>query len=254
MISCKVTGHKAVIELAGPVTGAARIRSMSDQLSDACSGISGEGMRPGSLQLSDPGKARLGGEKGTTTFSKRRQQCPGLFRSPAESLGGLELPVIVGIQGDASWDPAWKWLWRATSGSPQKGPGSDRPKVSAGFIPCDGGTQRLSRIVGKAKALEMILTGEMIEAREALRIGLVNRVVPEAEVVKTVMAMAGEMVSRAPVAMRFAKEAVLNGMDMTLEQGLRMEADLYFLLHTTRDRTEGITAFREKKMPRFEGK
>jgi len=127
-------------------------------------------------------------------------------------------------------------------------------QARAGFMPCDGGTQRLSRIVGKAKALEMILTGETIDSREALRIGLVNRVVPEEEVVKTVMDMAGEMVSRAPVAMRFAKEAVLNGMDMTLEQGLRLEADLYFLLHTTRDRTDGITAFREKKKPRFEGK
>jgi len=252
MISCKVTGYKAVIELAGPVTGANRIRSVGDQLSDACSRISGAD-EARVVAVVGSGENPFSWGEGYDDLLESAAAGPGLFRSPAESLGGLELPVIVGIQGDAL-GPGLEMALACDLRIAAEGARFGLLQVRAGFMPCDGGTQRLSRIVGKAKALEMILTGETIDSREALRIGLVNRVVPEEEVVKTVMDMAGEMVSRAPVAMRFAKEAVLNGMDMTLEQGLRLEADLYFLLHTTRDRTDGITAFREKKKPRFEGK
>ncbi|MDY6881206.1 MAG: enoyl-CoA hydratase-related protein [Desulfatiglans sp.] len=123
-----------------------------------------------------------------------------------------------------------------------------------GDIPWDGGTQRLSRLVGRGKAMEMILTGEIIDAREADRIGLVNRVVPAEELMRIVMDMCGEMASKGPIALKFAKEAMAKGMDMTMEQGLRLEADLYFLLHTTKDRTEGIKAFKEKRSPKFVGR
>jgi enoyl-CoA hydratase/carnithine racemase len=99
----------------------------------------------------------------------------------------------------------------------------------------------------------MILTGEVIDAGEAARIGLVSRIVPGGEVMTTVMGLAREMASRAPIAVKYAKETICKGMDMTLEQGLRLEADLYFLLHTTRDRTEGIQAFRNKRTPQFRG-
>jgi enoyl-CoA hydratase/carnithine racemase len=252
MIFCRVTGHKAVIELSGPVTRADGIRSMSDQLSDTCSGVTG-GDEARVVAVIGSGENPFSWGEGYNDLLETAAPGPGLFRSPAESLGGLELPVIVGIQGDAL-GPGLEMVLACDIRIAAEGARFGLPQIDAGFIPCDGGTQRLSRIVGKAKALEMVLTGETIDAREALRIGLVNRVVPKEEVVKTVMDMAGEMVSRAPVAMRYAKEAVLNGMDMTLEQGLRLEADLYFLLHATRDRTEGITAFREKKKPRFEGK
>ena len=252
MISCKVTDHKAVIELAGPVTGADRIRSASDQLSDACSGISGAD-EARVVAFVGSGENPFSWGEGYDDLLETAAAGAGLFRSPAESLGDLELPVVVGIRGDA-FGPGLELALACDIRIAAEGARFGLPQVRAGYIPCDGGTQRLSKIVGKAKALEMILTGETIEAREALRIGLVNRVVPEEEVVNTVMDMAGEMVSRAPVAMRFAKEAVMDGMEMTLEQGLRLEADLYFLLHTTRDRAEGITAFREKKVPRFEGK
>ena len=112
----------------------------------------------------------------------------------------------------------------------------------------------MARLVGKNKALEMILTGETIDAKEALRIGLVNKVVPKEEVMKVVMKMAKEMASKGPIALRYVKEAIYKGIDMTLEQGLRLEADLYLLIHTSMDRTEGIQAFREKRAPKFEGK
>ena len=126
--------------------------------------------------------------------------------------------------------------------------------IMYGGIPWDGGTQRLSRIVGRGKAMEMILTGEVIDAQEAHSIGLVHRVIPDDEILTVVMDTAREIASKGPIAVRYAKEAIRKGMDLTLEQGLRLEADLYFLLHTTSDRTEGIKAFQEKRSPRFEGR
>ena len=87
----------------------------------------------------------------------------------------------------------------------------------------------MARLVGRGKALEMILTGETIDAREAYRIGLVNKVVPPQELMATVMSMAREMASKGSIALRYTKEAVYKGMDLTLEQGLRLEADLYLL-------------------------
>ncbi len=128
------------------------------------------------------------------------------------------------------------------------------PHIQTGMIPWDGGTQRLSRLVGKGKAIELILTGEMINAQEAHRIGLVNRIVEAKELSSAVSAMAHTVAAKGPIALRYAKEAVLQGLDMTLEQGLRLEADLYFILHTTRDRTEGIKAFQKKRKAKYKGK
>ena len=127
-------------------------------------------------------------------------------------------------------------------------------QISHNEIPFDGGTQRLPRLVGRTKAMEMILTGLKIDSEEAKAIGLVNQVVPAEELMPSALKMAEDLAAKGPIALRYAKEAVLKGMDMTLEQGLRLEADLYFLLHTTQDRQEGITAFREKRPPEFEGK
>jgi enoyl-CoA hydratase/carnithine racemase len=93
-----------------------------------------------------------------------------------------------------------------------------------------------------------------MDVQEALRIGLVNRVVPAEELMEAAMKIAREMASKGPIALRYTKEAIYRGMDMTLEQGLRLEADLYLLIHASRDRTEGIQAFREKRTPKFEGK
>lgn len=172
---------------------------------------------------------------------------------PAGAIAGIDRPVIAAINGDAlgeGLELALACDIRITSQKARFG----LSQVADGLIPVDGGTQRLPRIVGRSKALELLLTAETIDAEEAFQIGLVNTVVSEEKLASEVEALAKTMAAKGPVALRYIKEAVNKGLDITLEQGLRLEADLYFLLQTTADRTEGIKAFLEKKPPRFTGR
>jgi enoyl-CoA hydratase len=127
-------------------------------------------------------------------------------------------------------------------------------EINLAIIPGGGGTQRLPRLVGRGKALEMILTGMRIPAAEALRIGLVERVVPVAELPSAAQALARTIADKAPVAMRYAKEAVVGGLGLPLDDGIRLENDLATLLRTTEDRVEGAKAFVEKRKPRWAGR
>jgi enoyl-CoA hydratase/carnithine racemase len=127
-------------------------------------------------------------------------------------------------------------------------------EINLAIIPGGGGTQRLPRLVGRGKALEMILTGARIPADEALRIGLVERVVPAGEALKAATELAASMAAKAPVALRYAKEAVVKGLELPLADGLRLEGDLSTLLRTTDDRLEGAKAFLEKRAPRWTGR
>jgi enoyl-CoA hydratase/carnithine racemase len=126
--------------------------------------------------------------------------------------------------------------------------------VNLAIIPGGGGTQRLPRLIGRGKALELILTGARIPADEALRIGLVERVVPGGEALKAATELARSMAAKAPVALRYAKEAVVKGLELPLADGLRLEGDLSTLLRTTEDRLEGAKAFLEKRSPRWTGR
>ena len=177
----------------------------------------------------------------------------GIGYSPANAIASIQKPVIAAINGDA----LGLGLELALSGDIRLS--SDKakfgfPEVAQGLIPSGGGTQRLPRIVGRGKALELILGAEIITADEALRIGLVSRVVKGASLAAETEALARTMAAKAPIALRFIKEAVNKGLDLTLEQGLHLEADLYFLIHTTADRTEGVTAFLKKRPPQFKGR
>lgn len=127
------------------------------------------------------------------------------------------------------------------------------PQVTQGLMPFGGSTQRLPRVVGQAKALELILTGEIIDAADAQRIGLLSSVVPTATFTTRVDEVVQNLLEKGPIALRLGKEAVHKAMDLTLDQGLRLEEDLYALLQTTQDRAEGIQAFLGKKKPTFTG-
>ena len=128
-----------------------------------------------------------------------------------------------------------------------------QPEVNLGFNPCWGGTQRLPKLVGKKRALLMQLSGEMIDAQEALRFGLVNKVVPPAELLPAAQRLAKSIVDKSPVAIRLILEAVNHGSDMALDEALRYEADLFGLACSTDDIKEGIEAFLEKRRPSFKG-
>ena len=240
--SWEARGHILVVSIAEPPERKADPQRLAAELLD--------------LSASIPEEIRviLVVGKGKRAFSRPIPERTGdaSLLSLTEPVARLEVPVIAALSG------------------PVLGPGLELalacdvriaaatstfalPHIRRGLIPRDGGTQRLPRLVGKAKALELLLLGERIDAQEAMRIGLVHRVVPPRALAETAMSLARDMASRSPVALRFAKEAVNQGMDMPLHQGLRLEADLYFLLQTTEDRVEGIRSFREKRRPRFKG-
>ena len=129
-----------------------------------------------------------------------------------------------------------------------------RPEVNLGIPPGFGGTQRLSRLVGRSLALELVITGRQIKADEALRIGLVNEVVPPEQLTGKGLAMARLIAAKAPVAVRVSKQAVQRGLDLDLANGCVLETSLFAFAFGTADRQEGMTAFVEKRAPNFEGK
>jgi len=128
------------------------------------------------------------------------------------------------------------------------------PEVTLGIIPGYGGTQRMARLLGKGKALELILTGDRIGAAEAERIGLVNKVVPPEELMSVAEEMARKIASRGPLAVRAAVEAVMSGSEMPFAEGQFLEATLFGLLASTEDMKEGMAAFLEKRQANFKGK
>jgi enoyl-CoA hydratase len=129
-----------------------------------------------------------------------------------------------------------------------------QPEVKLGIPPGAGGTQRLPRLVGKGRALQIILSGEMISAQEAYRIGLVNEVVPAGELIARCEAILKQILANAPLAIRFALEAVNKGMETSLSAGLLLEASVFAICAGTEDKHEGTSAFLEKRAPQFHGR
>jgi len=128
------------------------------------------------------------------------------------------------------------------------------PEVTLGIIPGYGGTQRLPRLVGKGKAMELILSGESINSEEAARIGLVNRVVELGELILECRLLAAKILANGPLAVRYSIEAINNGLEMPLYEATYLERTLFALTCVTEDMREGIRAFLEKRVPRFKGK
>jgi len=129
-----------------------------------------------------------------------------------------------------------------------------QPEINLGIIPGGGGTQRLTRLVGEGKAMEMILTGEIINAQEAFRLGLANHVVPADQLQTKTMEVANRIAEKSPVALRLAKEAVKAASRSNLDEGLRREVDLFALCFSSEDKDEGVSAFLEKRKADFKGK
>lgn len=172
---------------------------------------------------------------------------------PFGCLAALPRPVVCGVRGDAlsaGLELALACDIRIAAEDTVLG----LPESRYGLLPLAGGVQRLARLIGRGKALEMVMTGEPIDAQEALNVGLVSAVAPREGLPAEVEAVAGRIAERGPLAVRYAKEAIARGLDMTLEQALRYETDLTVILQTTEDRAEGVRAFLEKRKPQFKGR
>jgi enoyl-CoA hydratase/carnithine racemase len=162
-------------------------------------------------------------------------------------------PVIAAINGYAlggGCELAMACTIRIAADSAKLG----QPEVNLGIIPGYAGTQRLARIVGRGRALEMLLTGDQVTAAEAFRLGLVNRVVPAAELMTEARKLAGVLASKAPIAMRYILESVHKGLEMAFPQAQVFEATLFGLVASTDDMREGTRAFLEKRKAEFKGR
>jgi enoyl-CoA hydratase/carnithine racemase len=165
----------------------------------------------------------------------------------------LGKPVIAAINGFAlggGCETAMACAIRIAVDSAKFG----QPEVKLGLLPGGGGTQRLPRLVGKGRALQLILSGEMISAQEAYRIGLVNEVVPAANLIERAEQILKQIASNAPVSVRLSLEAVNRGMDTSQSEGFALEASYFGLCAATDDKKEGTSAFLEKRMPQFHGR
>jgi enoyl-CoA hydratase len=165
----------------------------------------------------------------------------------------LGKPVIAAINGFAlggGCETAMACTIRIAVDSAKFG----QPEVKLGLLPGGGGTQRLPRLVGKGRALQLILSGEMISAQEAHRIGLINEIVPAADLIARAEGILGKIASNAPIAVRFALEAANKGLETSQSEGLLLEAAYFGLCAATDDKKEGTSAFLEKRAPQFHGR
>ncbi len=169
-----------------------------------------------------------------------------------QTLADIEKPVLCAVQGrvqDQGLEIALACDVRIADGDATFA----MTQVMNGAMPWDGGTQRLPRLIGRSRAMDMLLTGRHVGTEEAFEIGLINEIAEPGKATERAMELASVISGHGPIALRFLKEAVLNGMDGTLEHGLRLEADLSFLLQSTKDRSEGISSFLERRRPTYQG-
>lgn len=200
-------------------------------------------------------KAFCGGADIKDTLPFMQKHTRDVWSFPASIMRGLELwkPLIAAINGMAlggGLELALACDIRIAAENARLG----TPEVKLGLIPGWGGTQRLPRAIPKCKAAELLLMGKLIDAQEAYRIGLVNKVVPQAELMATAKEWAETICQAGPLAVRAAKEAMLRGCDMTLEDGLRLESSLVAYVMATEDFAEGTKAFVEKRKPNYKAK
>lgn len=170
----------------------------------------------------------------------------------ADAIAAIEKPTIALINGDAldqGLELALACDIRIGASHAKFG----LTQVSGGIMPWDGGTQRLTRLIGQSRAMQLILTSRVIDAAEALNIGLLNHAAEPVQAAECAANLAAAIAAHAPIAARYLKETLLKGADMTLSQGLALEADLSVILQSTADRAEGIASFLHRRPPRYLG-
>jgi enoyl-CoA hydratase len=245
-VAVTVRDGVAWVELSRPATGNALDDALMAELVQAC------------LAVEDDDAARV-----MVLAARGRDFCVGLRGglawAPTEwpdgvgAVAGVTKPVIAALSGGVrGWGLALALacdLRIAAVGAALEASG-----VGRGRLPGGGVTQRLARVVGPSRALAMVLLGEPVPARDALAWGLVSQVVPVARLQAAVARAARGLARRGPVALRFAKEAVSRALDLPLDEGIRLEQDLYVLLQTTADRREGVRSFLERRRPQYEGR
>lgn len=177
----------------------------------------------------------------------------GMVPDPFRCLHELTRPVVCAMNGDAH-GAGLELALACDIRVAAEGARFSLPETRMGLLPMGGGIQRLARLVGRGRAIQLVLTGDEIDASEAHAIGLINRISPPGKALEEAEAVASRIAERGPLAVAYAKEAVNRGIDMPLEQALRFETDLTIILQTTEDRAEGVSAFIEKRKPEFKGK
>ncbi|MBV8085076.1 MAG: enoyl-CoA hydratase/isomerase family protein [Chloroflexi bacterium] len=175
---------------------------------------------------------------------------PPRWAEATSAVAALPMPVVAVLEADAI-GPAWALALACDLRTAAEGVLVGSPEVLRGQLP--GGVSRLTRLVGPAVALRLLLLGETLAAKDALELGLLHRVVPAAALGACLEELIAGFQASAPIALAYVKEAVHAGLDLSLREGLRLEADLAALLQTTTDREEGIHAFLEKRPPEFKG-
>jgi enoyl-CoA hydratase/carnithine racemase len=235
-------------------------RQMTGEIIDACSAVeedkevraavfSGAGERAFSAGMDLKERA----ETSVTFIERRSQKLTATIHTQGRAVAAMTKPTIAAIRGyciGGGLELALACDMRIAAEDAKLG----LAEVRRGLIPGGGGTQRLARLIGTAKALEMCLTGDTVSGSEAHRLGLVNAAVPAGEVLKAAEELAGRILRGAPMSVGFIKEAINKGIELPLEDGLRLEADLSALVGTTEDSKEGPRAFAEKRPPVWKGK
>jgi len=245
-VGCEVRDGVAWLTLGRPARGNALDAELLGELAEACERAEADDDAR-VVVLAAAGRTFSSGLPRTVGWPERH------WHDGVAAVARLTKPVVAAIQGEAiGWGAALALACDIRVGS--SAAALVLPEAHAGGLPGGGATQRLARSVGPARALELILLGRRLRAREMLAWGRLAEVVAPGRLAATAARLATDLARRGPLALRLAKEAVVRALDLPLDDGIRLEHDLYVLLQTTADRAEGIAAFQARRRPRFEGR